>query len=87
MSEMLAAGVRGSTPHAFPGGTDAKTDVGYTGSPYHVTRTILRKSSQGPTRLRFLMDEDDQRPVFYGDLRVTSDRRKGTCLFWVRGHS
>ena len=21
---------------------------------------------------------------FYGDLRVTSDRRKGACFFWVR---
>ena len=28
--------------------------------------------------------EHEQRAVFYGDMRVTSDRRKGTCLFWVR---
>ena len=29
----------------------------------------------------------EQRPVFYGDTRVVSDRRKGTCLFWVRAPS
>jgi hypothetical protein len=29
-------------------------------------------------------DQEDRRAVFYGDIRVTSDRRKGTCLFWVR---
>ena len=28
--------------------------------------------------------EQDGPPVFYGDLRVTSDRHKGSCLFWVR---
>ena len=27
--------------------------------------------------------EQEQRPVFYGDTRVTTDRRKGSCLFWV----
>ena len=29
------------------------------------------------------METLDQRPVFYGDQRVVSDRRKGVCLFWV----
>ena len=28
--------------------------------------------------------EAEQRPVFYGDTRVLSDRRKGSCLYWVR---
>ena len=29
--------------------------------------------------------EDSGEPrIEYGDLRVTSDRRKGVCLFWVR---
>ena len=30
-------------------------------------------------------DGDDERgpPIGYGDLRITSDRRVGSCLFWV----
>ena len=28
-------------------------------------------------------DQQDSPPISYGDLRVTSDRSKGSCLFWV----
>ena len=29
-------------------------------------------------------DDDESAPISYGDLRITSDRRAGPCLFWVR---
>ena len=29
-------------------------------------------------------DDDDDSPIAYGDLRMSSDRRNGPCLFWVR---
>ena len=29
------------------------------------------------------MQQDQERPVHYGDIRVQADRRKGACLFWV----
>ena len=28
-------------------------------------------------------DDGDDPPIGYGDLRITSDRRVGSCLFWV----
>ena len=31
-----------------------------------------------------MADADESAPISYGDLRITSDRRAGPCLFWVR---